>query len=33
MDVGGIPQANFLKGLELLGTEVLPQIRKELEQR
>ena len=33
MDVGGIPQATFLKGIELLGTEVLPQIRKELEQR
>jgi alkanesulfonate monooxygenase SsuD/methylene tetrahydromethanopterin reductase-like flavin-dependent oxidoreductase (luciferase family) len=33
MDVGGMPQATFLKGIELLGTEVLPQIRKELEQR
>ena len=33
MDVGGIPQANFLKSIELLGTEVAPQIRKELEQR
>ena len=30
MDVGGMPQATFLKGIELLGTEVLPQIRKEL---
>ena len=33
MDVGGMPHATFLKGIELLGTEVLPQIRKELEQR
>ena len=33
MDVGGIPQAAFLKGIELLGTKVLPQIRKEFEQR
>jgi alkanesulfonate monooxygenase SsuD/methylene tetrahydromethanopterin reductase-like flavin-dependent oxidoreductase (luciferase family) len=32
MDVGGMPHATFLKGIELLGTEVLPQIRKELEQ-
>ena len=31
MDVGGMPHATFLKGIELLGTEVLPQIRKELE--
>src|SRR5215207_1568554 len=31
MDVGGMPQASFLKGIELLGTQVLPQIRKELE--
>jgi alkanesulfonate monooxygenase SsuD/methylene tetrahydromethanopterin reductase-like flavin-dependent oxidoreductase (luciferase family) len=31
MDVGGMPQATFLKGIELLGTEVLPQIRKELD--
>jgi alkanesulfonate monooxygenase SsuD/methylene tetrahydromethanopterin reductase-like flavin-dependent oxidoreductase (luciferase family) len=31
MDVGGMPQATFLQGIELLGTEVLPQIRKELE--
>jgi alkanesulfonate monooxygenase SsuD/methylene tetrahydromethanopterin reductase-like flavin-dependent oxidoreductase (luciferase family) len=30
MDVGGMPQATFLKGIELLGTEVLPRIRKEL---
>jgi len=27
MDVGGMPQATFLKGIELLGTKVLPQIR------
>ena len=33
MDVGGMPHATFLKGIELLGTEVLPQIRKELDQR
>jgi alkanesulfonate monooxygenase SsuD/methylene tetrahydromethanopterin reductase-like flavin-dependent oxidoreductase (luciferase family) len=32
MDVGGMPQATFLKGIELLGTKVLPQIRKELHQ-
>ena len=32
MDVGAMPQTTFLKGIELLGTEVLPQIRKELEQ-
>lgn len=32
MDVGGMPQASFLKSIELLGSEVLPQIRKELEQ-
>ena len=32
MDVVGMPHATFLKGIELLGTEVLPQIRKELEQ-
>jgi alkanesulfonate monooxygenase SsuD/methylene tetrahydromethanopterin reductase-like flavin-dependent oxidoreductase (luciferase family) len=32
MDVGGMPQASFLKGIELLGTKVLPQIRKELHQ-
>ena len=25
--------ATYLKGIELLGTEVLPQIRKELDQR
>jgi alkanesulfonate monooxygenase SsuD/methylene tetrahydromethanopterin reductase-like flavin-dependent oxidoreductase (luciferase family) len=30
MDVGGMPHASFLKSIELLGTEVLPQIRKEL---
>ena len=31
MDVGGMPHATFLKAIELLGTEVLPQIRKELD--
>lgn len=33
MDVGGMPHATFLKSIELLGTKVLPQIRKELEKR
>jgi len=33
MDVGGMPQAMYLKSIELLGTKVLPQIRKELEER
>jgi alkanesulfonate monooxygenase SsuD/methylene tetrahydromethanopterin reductase-like flavin-dependent oxidoreductase (luciferase family) len=32
MDVGGMPQADFLKSIELLGTDVLPQVRKELGQ-
>jgi len=27
MDVGGMPQADVLRGIELLGTEVLPRIR------
>lgn len=27
MDVGGMPQRDFLRGIELLGTKVLPQIR------
>ena len=26
---GGMPQRDFLRGIELLGTEVLPQIRAE----
>ena len=30
MDVGGMPHATFLKGIELLGTKVLPQIRRAL---
>ena len=30
MDVGGMPHADFLRSIELLGTEVLPQVRKEL---
>lgn len=30
MDVGGLPHATFLEAIELLGTEVLPQIRQEL---
>ena len=32
MDVGGMPHTDVLNSIELLGTEVLPQIRKELEQ-
>jgi alkanesulfonate monooxygenase SsuD/methylene tetrahydromethanopterin reductase-like flavin-dependent oxidoreductase (luciferase family) len=31
MDVGGMPHQTFLKSIELLGKEVLPKIRKELE--
>ncbi len=31
MDVGAMPHATFLGAIELLGTEVLPQIRKELD--
>jgi len=30
MDVGGMPQAEVLRSIELLGTEVLPRIRREL---
>lgn len=30
MDVGGLPQRDFLHAIELLGTKVLPQIRTEL---
>lgn len=30
MDVGGMPQAELLRSIELLGTEVAPAIRKEL---
>ncbi len=30
MDVGGMPHATFLNSIEMLGTEVLSQIRKEL---
>lgn len=30
MDVGGIPQSHVLRSIELLGTEVLPQVRAEL---
>jgi alkanesulfonate monooxygenase SsuD/methylene tetrahydromethanopterin reductase-like flavin-dependent oxidoreductase (luciferase family) len=33
MDVGGMSHATFLKGIELLGTKVLPQIQKELGRR
>jgi len=31
MDVGGMPHATFLKSIELLGTKVLPRLRKALE--
>jgi hypothetical protein len=30
MDVGGMPHASYLKAIELLGTEVLPQVREAL---
>lgn len=30
MDVGGMPHATYLRAIELLGTEVLPRVRKEL---
>jgi alkanesulfonate monooxygenase SsuD/methylene tetrahydromethanopterin reductase-like flavin-dependent oxidoreductase (luciferase family) len=30
MDVGGMPHATYLRAIELLGTEVLPQLRKGL---
>lgn len=33
MDIGGMPQRDVLRGIELLGTEVLPLIRKELSDR
>ena len=33
MDVGGMPDAAFLKSVELLGTKVLPQVRKALAPR
>jgi alkanesulfonate monooxygenase SsuD/methylene tetrahydromethanopterin reductase-like flavin-dependent oxidoreductase (luciferase family) len=29
-DVGGMPHATFLRAIELLGTEVLPQVRREI---
>lgn len=32
MDVGGMPHADYLTSIELLGTEVLPRIRQELGQ-
>jgi alkanesulfonate monooxygenase SsuD/methylene tetrahydromethanopterin reductase-like flavin-dependent oxidoreductase (luciferase family) len=32
MDVGGMPHAIFLEAIELLGSEVLPQIRQELKE-
>lgn len=32
MDVGGMPHRDFLHGIELLGTKVLPQLRAELGQ-
>jgi len=30
MDIGGMPQAEVLKSIELLGTEVAPRVRDEL---
>jgi alkanesulfonate monooxygenase SsuD/methylene tetrahydromethanopterin reductase-like flavin-dependent oxidoreductase (luciferase family) len=33
MDVGGMPHADFLRSIELLGTEVLPRIHKNLAHR
>jgi alkanesulfonate monooxygenase SsuD/methylene tetrahydromethanopterin reductase-like flavin-dependent oxidoreductase (luciferase family) len=33
MDVGGMPHATFLAGIELLGAKVLPQIQKEVGRR
>ena len=33
MDVGGMPHDTYLKSIELLGSQVLPRIRKELEGR
>lgn len=30
MDVGGMSQAEVLRSIELLGTEVLPRIRREV---
>jgi alkanesulfonate monooxygenase SsuD/methylene tetrahydromethanopterin reductase-like flavin-dependent oxidoreductase (luciferase family) len=33
LDVGGMPQRDVLRGIELLGTKVLPQIRAELAKR
>jgi hypothetical protein len=32
MDVGGMPHQMFLRSIELLGREVLPRIRKKLEE-
>jgi hypothetical protein len=31
LEIGGMRQATFLRGIELLSTEVLPQLREELE--
>jgi len=33
MDVGGMPHATFLGAIELLGTEVFPRVRAELDRR
>jgi alkanesulfonate monooxygenase SsuD/methylene tetrahydromethanopterin reductase-like flavin-dependent oxidoreductase (luciferase family) len=33
MDVGGLPHATVLESIELLGTEILPRIRKEIDGR
>ena len=33
MDVGGMPHATYLRAIELLGTEVFPRVRAELDRR
>jgi alkanesulfonate monooxygenase SsuD/methylene tetrahydromethanopterin reductase-like flavin-dependent oxidoreductase (luciferase family) len=33
MDVGGMPHATFLRAIELLGTDVFPRVRAELDRR
>jgi alkanesulfonate monooxygenase SsuD/methylene tetrahydromethanopterin reductase-like flavin-dependent oxidoreductase (luciferase family) len=33
MDVGGMPHTAFLHAIELLGTEVFPRVRSELDRR
>jgi alkanesulfonate monooxygenase SsuD/methylene tetrahydromethanopterin reductase-like flavin-dependent oxidoreductase (luciferase family) len=33
MDVGGMPHTRYLRAIELLGTEVFPRVRAELDRR